>query len=438
MSAPISRRRNRRISPRLGVAAATLPLLFLAAACGGASDDTSGGGGGDGGGETSKLVVWDWKSGDPAAQAYVDAAKADFAEKHPDVEVEFVAQPFDNYYTLLGTAMESGSGPDVVLFNGGAQLRDRVDSLVALDDLVSDEDKERLTGWEAFQADGTTYAAPVTLQGFPIYYNKAVYEEAGLDPESPPATWDELAAACDAIAGIDKDCFSLGNKEGLGIEFFLSTFGPGVLSAEQYDAWLAGERDWTSPEVTQLFDLWVQTNEDGWYNEGVNSTAMFMDEFTKFQGGDSGNVIGLISDVAHWKSFDEFLGDDLGVFAGPVTNDGGSSFMPIEGGIGYAVTSWTADEETAYDLVASLSSTDALTAFYQDAGAIAADTTIDTSDADIAVVADVVDLLPDGKPFLHTALSAETLELMHRLSQQLIDGKVTVADATQQLADSDK
>jgi multiple sugar transport system substrate-binding protein len=425
--------RSRRNTARLA-GLATAPLLVALAACGAASDVNGGGGGG---GESDKLVVWDWKSGDPTAKAYVEAARADFKAKHPDVEVEFVAQPFDNYYTLLGTAIESGSGPDVVMFNGGAQLRDRVDALVPLDDYLGDN-QERLAGWEAFQDAEQTFAVPVTLQGMPYYYNKAVYEEAGLDPDAPPTTYEELTAVCDAIAEIDKDCFSLGNKEGIGMEFHLTTFGPGVFSPEQYDAWLAGDRDWSSPEVKQIFEMWVQQNEDGWFNDGVNSTAMFMDEFTMFQGGKSGNVVGLISDVAHWKSFDEFLGDDLGVYKSPIVNPDGQSFLPAEGGIGYGITEWTEDPELAYDLVDSLSSTEALTDFYAEAGAIASDTTIDTSDAGIPAVEEIVSWLPESKPNLHTALSADTLELLHRLSQQLIDGKVTVDDALTQLAASDK
>jgi multiple sugar transport system substrate-binding protein len=85
-------------------------------------------------GTTGKLLVWDWKSGDKTAASYIVKAKADFAKKHPSVTVEFVAQPFDQYYTLLGAAIQSGQGPDVMLFNGGGQIRDRVASLVALDD----------------------------------------------------------------------------------------------------------------------------------------------------------------------------------------------------------------------------------------------------------------------------------------------------------------
>src|SRR5687768_143364 len=85
--------------------------LGLSAGCGSAAGPGTGGSG-------DKLVVWDWKSGDAKGAGYVAKAKADFAKKHPGVNVEFVAQPFDQYYTLLGTAIQSGKGPDVIMFNG--------------------------------------------------------------------------------------------------------------------------------------------------------------------------------------------------------------------------------------------------------------------------------------------------------------------------------
>ncbi|MDX3386223.1 extracellular solute-binding protein, partial [Streptomyces niveiscabiei] len=162
--------------------AAVLLLTAALAGCGSASGSKP-----SSGGSTDQLVVWDWKSGDDAAAAYLAKAKADFAKKHPGVTVEFVAQPFDQYYTLLGTAIQAGKGPDVMLFNGGGQIRDRTDALVPLDPYLAG-DRDRLVSWDAFSEDGRTYAAPVTLQGHPIYYSKKLYERAGLDPPPPPPT----------------------------------------------------------------------------------------------------------------------------------------------------------------------------------------------------------------------------------------------------------
>ncbi|MFC7308191.1 ABC transporter substrate-binding protein [Streptomyces monticola] len=411
--------------------ATALVATMVLAACGSAGSESPSG-------ADDKLVVWDWKSGDEAAAAYVQKAKKDFAAKHPDVSVEFVAQPFDQYYTLLGSAMQSGKGPDVMLFNGGGQLRDRADDLLALDDHVA-EDRRRLAGWDAFTLDGAVYAAPVTLQGHPIYYNKALYKEAGLDPEQPADTWDEFVDDCKTIAKeTGAKCLSVGNKEGFGIQFFLSALGSGVLSPMEYDEWIAGERNWTSPRVRQLFELWQQAEKKGLNTEGPNSTALFNDAFARFESGDAAHVVGLMSDVGHWKEFRELLGEnDVGVMRAPAVTANAEPSLPYDGGIGYAVAKQTAHPKLAVDLVRSLTSKDALAAFSDDAGAIASDTDIDVGGGGPARTA-IMREVESGKPALHVALSTKTLELMGRLSQQLLSGSVGVDDAVRQLADSDR
>jgi ABC-type glycerol-3-phosphate transport system substrate-binding protein len=411
---------------------AVLVVGLAMAGCGSAT-----GTGSSSGGSADKLIVWDWKSGEASAAAYLDKAKADFAAKHPGVTVEFVAQPFDQYYTLLGAAIQSGKGPDVMLFNGGGQLRDRVDALVPLDEYVA-EDRQRLAGWDAFVKDGQSYAAPVTLQGHPIYYNKALYQKAGLDPASPATTWSKFVADCAAIAKVGAKCFALGNKEGAGIQFWLSALGSGVLTGEEYANWIAGGRDWTSPNVKRIFQLWKEAGDAGLNNDGANSTAMFNDAFALFQSGKAAHIIGLMSDVGHWKDFNEFLtGDQLGVMPAPVVTEGTTPSLPYDGGIGYAVAKWTKDPKVAADLGRSLTSTEALKAFYADAGAIAADTTIDVSQGGAAVTT-IVSQIKDGQPALHVALSSKTLDLMGRLSQQLLSGSVTVDEVVKQLAASDQ
>ncbi|MBB5866767.1 multiple sugar transport system substrate-binding protein [Allocatelliglobosispora scoriae] len=387
---------------------------------------------------SGKLVVWDWKSSDKTATAYVEKAKADFAKKHPGVTVEFVAQPFDQYYTLLGAAIQAGKGPDVMMFNGGGQIRDRVDALVPLDQYVT-QDKARLAGWDAFVKDGKAYASPVTLQGHPIYFNKGLYKKAGLDPERPATTWSGFTADCAVVTrATGASCFALGNKEGIGIQFFLSAFGSGILTPQEYDDWIAGKRDWNSADVKQVFQLWKDVNDRGLNSKGGNSTTLFTDAFGIFQSGKATNIVGLMSDIGHWKDFNEFLGaDNVGVMKSPVITAGATPSLPFDGGIGYGVAKWTKDPALAADLVRSLTTTDALAAFYAAAGAVVSDTTVKTSDGGPAVSAIVADL-KTGKPALHVALSSKTIELMGRLSQQILEGSVSVDGALKQLGESDR
>ncbi|MGW3967052.1 ABC transporter substrate-binding protein [Amycolatopsis sp. NPDC005003] len=413
--------------------AVLVTALALTAGCGSAAGPAS-----PTGGASGKLVVWDWKSGDAKAASYVAKAKAEFAKQHPGVTVEFVAQPYDQYYTLLGAAIQAKRGPDVMLFNGGGQIRDRVADLEPLDSYVAD-DRSRLSGWDAFAKDGKVYAEPVTLQGHPFYYDKGLYEKAGLNPAAPPRTWEDFVRDCGTIAAkTGAKCLALGNKEGAGIQFWLSALGTATLTPQEYTDWIAGKRDWTSPDVKRIFELWKQAGDTGLNTDGPNSTAMFNDAFALFQSGKAANVIGLMSDIGHWKDFAEFLGaDKVGVMTAPQVNPAATPSLPYDGGIGYAVAKGTKDPKLAADLVRSLSSTDALKSFYADSGAIAADTSIDVSAGGPAVTT-IISEVKTGKPALHVALSSKTLDLMGRLSQQLLSGSIGVDDVLQQLAASDK
>ena len=192
--------------------------------------------------------------------------------------------------------------------------------------------------------------------------------------------------------------------------------------------------------MKRIFALWKEANDQGLNNDGANSTAMFNDAFAMFQSGKAAHVIGLMSDVGHWKDFAEFLGaDNVGVMKAPVVTAGATPSLPYDGGIGYAVAKWTKDPELAADLVRSLTSTDALAAFYADAGAIA----VRHHDRRVAAAGPAVghdrrrDQDAASRPCTWRCPS-KTLDLMGRLSQQLLSGSVTVDEAVKQLAASDQ
>jgi multiple sugar transport system substrate-binding protein len=310
--------------------------------------------------------------------------------------------------------------------------------LLPLDDYVS-QDKPRLAGWDAFTKDGKIYAAPITLQGHPIYYNKTIYKKAGLDPAKPPTTWEAMAANCATIKkATGVPCFGQGNKEGYGIQFWMSGMGSGILTPSEYDDWIAGKRNWKSPNVKKIFSLWKQVNDQGMNTSGPNSTALFMDAFIKFEGGKAANMIGLMSDVGGWHEMNPLLGaDNLGEMLAPVFTPGATPSLAYDGGVGYGVAKWTKDPALAADLVKSLTSKDALSAYSADAGSIPSDKSVTVVGGGPAAEA-IGSQIPNGKPALHVALSAKTQEVMGRMSQQLLSGSISVDAAVAKIAESDK
>lgn len=371
-----------------------------------------------------ELTVWDWKSGDPAAASYIEAAKTAFEAAHPGVTVNFVMQPNDQYYTLLGTALASGSGPDVFLMNGGAQAKARFDALTDLS-----AEAKGLAGLTEFSDGAVAHALPITIQGFVVYYNKTLYAEAGLDPEKPPQTWDELKAACEAIkAKGTAPCFAMGNKEGFGAEFFVSALAASMLTPEEQAAFAQGKLAWSSPKMTAILQAFVDTQSWGWYEEGANSTAKFMDEYEMFMRGEGANTIGLLSDVAHWKQFGEMMGPEtVGAFRHPAPE--GAPKMPLAGGIGYGVNKASAHVDLATDLVKTLADAGPVAVFAKDAGILPANPAVDTSGLSSPALTQILQWTLDAAPMAHANASAEELEVLHQQSQLLLNGETTVAEA---------
>src|SRR5690606_35771316 len=77
--------------------------------------------------------------------------------------------------------------------------------IMALDDHLGDTGLDAF--WPATVAavgwQGSTYALPLETDVRVLFYNKDLFAEAGLDPEAPPSTWDELAAASDALTVLE-------------------------------------------------------------------------------------------------------------------------------------------------------------------------------------------------------------------------------------------
>ena len=121
----------------------------------------------------------------------------------------------------------------------------------------------------------------------------------------------------------------------------------------------------------------------------------------------------------------------------PVVTPGAMPSLAFDGGVGYGVAKWTKDPALAADLVRSLTSTDALTAYPPTPGR-SPPTRRSTITGGGPAAATIASQIPGGKPALHVALSAKTQDLMHRVSQQLLSGEITVDEGVQQLAASDQ
>jgi ABC-type glycerol-3-phosphate transport system substrate-binding protein len=157
-----------------------------------------------------KLVFWEWWADQ---QPYYERCAREY-ETLTGVKVEFqLASALGaDYANKLQAAAQANVLPDIIGIDDQRELVARYARAGKLADLTPAL-KDRGGEWEksffpqvmrrfgyapgnVYGLPGGTYwGVPLTVMNIQIYYNKALFKKAGLDPERPPRTWDEFMFA---------------------------------------------------------------------------------------------------------------------------------------------------------------------------------------------------------------------------------------------------
>ncbi|GAT74168.1 sugar ABC transporter periplasmic protein [Microbacterium sp. HM58-2] len=130
----------------------------------------------------------------PEFQTLADA----FTAEHPNVTIELKEYDAAEYNTLVTADLAAGSGPDIITqkevkymttFQEGGQLLD-----------VSDvELPEGISGADSYKVDGTAYAVPYRQDSWVLFYDKDLFDAAGVEYPDGSWTWDDYADAAAAL-----------------------------------------------------------------------------------------------------------------------------------------------------------------------------------------------------------------------------------------------
>ncbi len=134
---------------------------------------------------------------EPERKAYWEQAVAAFLGANPDIEIEYQECGYgDDFETKLNTGFASGTAPDIINFTMASMgTRVPLGQYACLDEYVADWD-----GKDDFMENALTLGSVGdSIYGIAIFpdpriliYNKELFAEAGLDPDAPPSTWEEL------------------------------------------------------------------------------------------------------------------------------------------------------------------------------------------------------------------------------------------------------
>lgn len=130
----------------------------------------------------------------------------EFNAQHPDVQVEAIYS--GNYDQTVQRAITSarGGNPPAVVVATAISLLEFLDMnlIEELDPYLTGEDGEFVSGFfpgfmENSTYDGSTWSLPFQRSLPVLYWNKDHFSEVGLDPESPPRTWDDVISYSDEL-----------------------------------------------------------------------------------------------------------------------------------------------------------------------------------------------------------------------------------------------
>lgn len=194
------------------------------------------------------------------------------------IRVEARYMPWSEYTTAIQAAATSHELPDVFQTPQNTDIR----SLVAdgwvkpFDGLVSDAWKQQFGNGAFVEGvnviEGKTYSWPLTgptLSSI-LYYNKDVLKNAGLDPEKPPTTWDELREYAKKVTDSGKgDVYGIvfgGGETGnaSGISKFVDALSAGISPEEAggFD-YKTGQYSYNSKATVDSFNFLEQLKADG-------------------------------------------------------------------------------------------------------------------------------------------------------------------------------
>jgi len=346
---------------RAGLAATALIGAAALTACGGGGGDDDG---------TLTMVVW---GGDLDKETY--QARIDLLEKeNPDVKVDLQLIPSDQYEQKVQTMIAGGDGPDIMQVAENVNSYSSKSQLLPLDEYIESAglDMEQRFGpvGDLYSYEDQTYAIPDRSGAMIVYYNKDLFDAAGV--EYPTAAWTQE----DAQSAMEKLTIPEDGQWGYGGAgwwpqwwSFAYQNGGQIIDDE-------GQPTINSPEVVSALQ-WA--NDLAYVDHVVPTTAEYAD-MGPDMGGDPAFAAGTVAmNTTGFWAIGGLIESDINWGIAPMW--GGEEQAVSAFGSGLAVTRDADNPEKAFEAIDFLTDTEAQTVIIDKAQDVPANLEVQASDA---------------------------------------------------------
>lgn len=210
-----------------------------------------------------------------------------FNKENKDVEIRYTSQIGPTYEEILKMALTAGEPPDL-FYPIGFSLPDLIKrgAIISLNEAAPNEATLKawmkrfpagsfVEGLNVFNGEVYTFPLAGTQSAITLYYSRRLFRQAGLNPDSPPRTWEDFRAYARKLTkprstyGVSASSknWEVPLENGLAIA---SGWPP-----RGFD-YRTGRWTWTHPGLTGAVRLLVEMKQDGSYFPGLET----MDEET--------------------------------------------------------------------------------------------------------------------------------------------------------------
>jgi multiple sugar transport system substrate-binding protein len=161
--------------------------------------------------DNGKIVLDFWQFWtDPQVKPVLMEIIHQFEKENPGIKINLTDLTWSEGHEKIVVAFASGTAPDILEL--GSDWIPEFSSQDVLLDLTSDAEKikQDFLMWEPVSYQGRIYGFPWLLDTRVLFYNKELMKKAGLDPEKPPLTWDELLNHCRKINQQKPEAYGFG------------------------------------------------------------------------------------------------------------------------------------------------------------------------------------------------------------------------------------
>ncbi|RVX47736.1 raffinose/stachyose/melibiose transport system substrate-binding protein [Nonomuraea polychroma] len=316
-----------------------IATAVLAAGCGGGGGENATQG--QGGGSPAKVTLewWHLSTSEPLKSLWAQRAK-EFEAKNPNVTIKATVLENDAYKAKLTTITQSGKAPDIFATWGGGVLKQQIDAGLVKD--ITSDVADVLPNFtpaalSAYQLDGKTYGLPTDIGMVGFWYNKKLFEKAGIT--QPPATWSAFLEDVKKLKAAGVTPIALAGKEKWPGHYYWAYLAMRIAGLDALKQ-AAVDKDFTKPDfiaagqqVKALADL--QPFQKGFL--GAAYSTPDGQSATVSNGKAAMELMGQWAPAVQ-KDSGKGLGDDLGFFPFPAVEGGkGAATDAFGGGGGLAV-----------------------------------------------------------------------------------------------------